>query len=108
MPTWGQLLQELKKVQEETKQPPFDSVRRRYLTELHSYTKRNTILYATKWTQPGGVGPEDISINEEDVQGLMEVIFEMKTRELDLVLHSPGGSPEATEAVVTLPEVQIR
>jgi ATP-dependent protease ClpP protease subunit len=101
MPTWGQLLQELKKVQEETKQPPFDSVRRRYLAELHSYTKRNTILYATKWTQPGGVGPEDISINEEDVQGLMEVIFEMKTRELDLVLHSPGGSPEATEAVVT-------
>jgi hypothetical protein len=71
------------------------------LAELHSYTKRNTILYATKWTQPGGVGPEDISINEEDVQGLMEVIFEMKTRELDLVLHSPGGSPEATEAVVT-------
>ncbi|MCX6142261.1 MAG: hypothetical protein NTZ35_03485 [Ignavibacteriales bacterium] len=101
MPTWGQLLQELKRVQEETKQPPFDAVRRRYLTELHSYTKRNTILYATKWTQPGGVGPEDISINEEDVQGLMEVIFEMKTRDLDLVLHSPGGSPEATEAVVT-------
>ena len=32
----------------------------------------------------------------------MEVIFEMKTRELDLVLHSPGGSPEATEVVDAL------
>lgn len=101
MPTWGQLLQELNRVQEETKQPPFDVVRRKYLLELHSYTGRNIILYATKWTQAGGVDPANVSINEEDVQGLMEVIYEMKARNLDLVLHSPGGSPEATEAVVT-------
>lgn len=42
-----------------------------------------------------------ISITDEDVQGLMEVIFELKGKHLDLIVHSPGGSPEATEAVVT-------
>lgn len=31
----------------------------------------------------------------------MEVIYEMKDGRLDLILHSPGGSPEATEAIVT-------
>ncbi|MFH0990081.1 MAG: ATP-dependent Clp protease proteolytic subunit [bacterium] len=42
-----------------------------------------------------------ISITDEDVQGLMEVIYELKGKELDLIVHSPGGSPEATEAIVT-------
>jgi len=101
MPTWGQILLELQEEQRKTKQLPFDSVRRRYLVALHEHTKRNTILYASKWTQPGAAKPELITITDEDVQGLMEVIFELKTPELDLVLHSPGGSPEATEAVVT-------
>jgi ATP-dependent protease ClpP protease subunit len=101
MPTWGQILLELQEEQGKTKQLPFDAVRRRYLVALHEHTKRNTILYATKWTQPGVAKPELITITDEDVQGLMEVIFELKTPELDLILHSPGGSPEATEAVVT-------
>jgi hypothetical protein len=101
MPTWGDLLQELNRVHAETKQVPFDLVRRKYLLELHDFTGRNTILYATKWTQTGGGDPANVSINEEDVQGLMEVVYQMKDRNLDLILHSPGGSPEATEAVVT-------
>lgn len=101
MPTWGQILRELQQEQQNTGQAPFDSVRRRYLKILHDYTKRNTILYAAKWTQPGEAKPELISITDEDVQGLMEVIFEMKGGELDLIVHSPGGSPEATEAIVT-------
>lgn len=101
MPTWGQILHELQQAQQKLGQPPFDPVRRHYLKLLHEFTKRNTILYATKWTQPGEAKPELISITDEDVQGLMEVIFEMKGKELDLIVHSPGGSPEATEAIVT-------
>jgi hypothetical protein len=101
MPTWGHILQELQAEQQKTKQLPYDTIRRKYIAELHGYTKRNTILYATKWTQGTDVKPEAISLTEEDVQGLMEVIYELKTPELDLVLHSPGGSPEATEAIVT-------
>lgn len=101
MPTWGEILRELQEEQQKSKQPPFDLVRRRYLGALHLSTGRNTILYATKWTQPGEAQPELISITDEDIQGLMEVIYEMKDGRLDLILHSPGGSPEATEAIVT-------
>lgn len=55
------------------------------------------------WTLPSaeGVPPELISITEEDVQGLMEVVHGLKGTELDLIIHSPGGSPEATEAIVS-------
>ncbi len=45
--------------------------------------------------------PAIVSINDEDIQGLMEVIYGLKGRALDIILHSPGGSAEAAEAIVT-------
>jgi hypothetical protein len=45
--------------------------------------------------------PADIlSINDEDLQGLMEVTHGLAGPNLDFIIHSPGGSPEATEALV--------
>lgn len=103
MPTWGQIIAELQAEQLRTGQLPFDSVRRKYLTALHQHTGRQTILYATKWTQSGMGSPDPslVSINDEDIQGLMEVVYELKGQALDLILHSPGGSAEAAEAIVT-------
>lgn len=101
MPTWGEILLELQVAGQSSQAPPFDAVRRKYLVSLHAHTKRNTILYATKWTQPGVSSPELVSITEEDVQGLMEVVHGLQGAELDLVIHSPGGSPEAAEAFVS-------
>ena len=101
MPTWGEILAELKHTEEQGVKPPFDAVRRKYLATVYKNTGRNTILYATKWTQAGDADPEVISINDEDVQGLMEVIHGLKGPNLDLIVHSPGGSPEATEAIVS-------
>ena len=100
MPTWGEILKELREIMEKEKKPPFDMVRRKYLKELSNYTERDTILYATKWTQPGNIPPEMISITDEDVQGFMEVISGLSGQNLDLIVHSPGGSAEATEALV--------
>ena len=101
MPTWGEILTELQ-AESKTNQVPFDQVRRRYLAQLFSLTGRNTILYATAWTQTGKqLGtPEVLSITDEDIQGLMEVIHGLKGESLDLILHSPGGSIEAAEAFV--------
>lgn len=101
MPTWGEILGELKEENEKTKRPPFDTIRRKYLRLLSGYGSRNVILYATKWTQAGKVPPDFISISDEDVQGLMEVVHGLKGDKLDLILHSPGGSTEAVEALVT-------
>lgn len=114
MPTWGEILQELQQLSQRLGQslqpgeaPPtvsaFDLVRRKYLERLAQRTKRPVILYASKWSQPSPVGmaPELVSITPEDIQGFMEVFHGQTGSGLDLILHSPGGSAEATEAIVS-------
>lgn len=93
MPTWGEILGEF-----QTPPNTPDSIRRKYLSDLVRHTGRDTILYSTKWTDPSNVPPEVISITEEDIQGFMEVVHGLRSDRLDLILHSPGGSPVAAEA----------
>lgn len=110
MPAWGEILREinteLQRIQQSgtlATESPWDIVRRRYLAKAHARTGRAIILYATRWTQPSSgppVAPELVSISNEDVQGMMEAIHGVEGTELDLILHSPGGSPEAAEALV--------
>jgi hypothetical protein len=95
MPSWSGIL-------EPGSPPQFDAVRRKYLAALHAKTGRPIILHASKWTQPDPtVPPELLSIQDEDLQGIMEVIQGLAGGNLDLILHSPGGSLEAAEAVVS-------
>jgi len=101
MPTWGEILVEIRERASQGDKAPFDYVRRKYLAELHKYTSRNTILYATNWTDPRGFPPAFVSIGEDDVQALMGVFKDLPSGGLDLILHSPGGSAETTEAVVS-------
>ena len=96
MPIWSEILAELAGGQP----PDFDGVRRRYLIDLHQYTKRNIILYASGWLQRESP-PRLVSIGDEDMQAFMEVSQGLESNHLDLILHSPGGSPEATEAIVS-------
>jgi len=101
MPTWSGILDELFQSSIEGKPPKFDAIRRKYLVNLQQYTGRNVILYATKWTQhDANVSPDAVSIVDEDLQGIMEVIHGLSGPNLDLILHSPGGSLEAAEAIV--------
>ena len=39
-------------------------------------------------------------ITHEDIEGFMETVYELEGRQLDLILHSSGGQPEAAEAIV--------
>ncbi len=78
----------------------YDIVRRKYIVALQKQTGRNVVLYATDWTL-GQIPPQLISINEEDIHAMMEVLHGLKGPSLDLILHSPGGSAEATEAIVS-------
>lgn len=99
MPTWGEILDEILQVRGEVEKP-LDAVRRKYLKRLHEVTDRDTILYSTAWTLPGGGPGANIGINERDVHAFMEVIHGLESDELDLILHSPGGSAEAAEQIV--------
>jgi len=41
-----------------------------------------------------------ISITQEDIQGFMSAIHKLKGDKLDIIIHNPGGSAEATEQIV--------
>lgn len=101
MPIWSEILAELKASTQAGKPADFDGVRRKYLLKLQGHTRRNVILYASGWLQREGVPLSLVSIGEEDVYGLMEVTAGLRGPNVDLILHSPGGIPEAAEAVVS-------
>ena len=101
MPTWSKILKELNETQREPQFPvDFDFVRRKYLKQVFNLTKRNTILYASGWISKSESTPFS-GIIDEDLQGLMEVIHGLSGSELDLILHTPGGSLEVAEAFVS-------
>ena len=72
---------------------PFDLKRREYLAKLHQATGRNIILYAMK--------PPLGAIWVDDLQGFMAAQHELKGDQLDLIIHSTGGSSEAAEQIVS-------
>ena len=78
---------------------PFDVVRRRHMARLAKVTGNTVAIYATGFIQHPGAGAW-LSITNEDVHGFMNILHGTnKEKGLDLILHSPGGSAEATEGI---------
>jgi Serine dehydrogenase proteinase len=99
VPSWGEILQELQQAPAPSGGPDFDRIRRKYLIRLHELTGRPVFLYWTNWMS--GQAPSSATmITLEDMQGFMEVSRDVPGPNLDIVLHSPGGIPEATASVV--------
>lgn len=95
MPNWGQVLNEIQGMRVEN---PLDSIRRKYLATMHAYTGRNVIAYYSGFLQkPQG----DVTINDNDKNALMQAVYGLdKSKGLDIILHTPGGSTAATESIV--------
>src|SRR5580698_9225314 len=92
MPNWNDVLNEI------NKSGP-DVIRRRYLTKLAAYTKRNVIAYYSGFMSKPGI--QLLEINDEDMNGFMATIHGLdRGVGLDLILHTPGGSIASTEAIV--------
>lgn len=83
MPTWGELLGEINGLIAAKNPNAFDVLRKKYLQELHNHTKRNTIIYASRWTT-GDVPANLTSITDEDIQGFMEATYGLKGETLFL------------------------
>lgn len=98
MPTWGDILLELQiSAQQHNGQVDFDGIRRKYIAQLRNHTGRDTIIYYSDWLVGGG---PLTAITLEDMQAFMEVNKDLHGPGLDILLHTPGGSAEATHAVV--------
>jgi len=79
-----------------------DTVRRRYLSALQKKTGRDTVVYFSSYNvhRPFPVPAAALSVSQDDIQGFMASLHGLKGTELDLVLHSPGGSVEAADQIV--------
>lgn len=78
---------------------PLDTVRRKYIAQIHSHTGRNVIAYYSGWLQ--GRNPADAMVNDKDKNAFMVTIHKLdRTKGLDLILHTPGGDLAAAESIV--------
>jgi hypothetical protein len=76
-----------------------DTVRRRYLRRLQRYTGRNVIAYYSAFLTKPNVA--ETQVIDDDKNGFMMAVHKMdRTKGLDLILHTPGGSIAVTESLV--------
>jgi hypothetical protein len=77
------------------------------MEDVHRRSGRAVIVYASGWLTKGGAGGTALSVEADDVHALMECCHGVPERELDLIIHSPGGSPEAAEQMVSYLRTQF-
>lgn len=108
MPTWGEVLDELNRPENTLPngRPNHDAVRRRYLAALAQRTGRAVIVYSTAFLDKDSAS--NVAITLGDLQGFMNAAANLdQMRELDLLITSPGGSPEATESIISYLRTQF-
>ncbi len=115
MPCWSRILREIqeldkkiaRKRQEDPTSPegqkmPHLEVLKKYLLGLENKTGRFTIFYASAWLHKPDVPSFVSSVHLIDMEGFLECVYHAEgNKALDLILHSPGGSPEAAEQIIT-------
>ncbi len=82
----------------------FDGVRREKYKLLSEITKRPLLVYATAFHNPikAQIAAPFLTIDLSDKDGFYEIIRNIKSKAVDVFLHSPGGSAEATESIVKI------
>lgn len=75
-----------------------DFVRNEKIKTLADTTGRNVICYYSGFLENSD--HPDIAISDKDMNGFMTAVHGLdKSKGLDLIIHSPGGSVSATEAI---------
>jgi hypothetical protein len=81
------------------------ALRQQCYLDIEQLRGRPLIVYASNFTTPLAqfVGNGN-SILLDDVDGFTEIILNIPAdkREIDVIIHSPGGSPDATERIVSV------
>jgi hypothetical protein len=100
VPNWHQITDEIVQRLDVDGIEAFNLVRQKYMSDLQTLTGRDTILYAANWSWSNIQATASTSIHPEDAIGLMAVMSGLKSKKLDLILHTPGGYPSGAEAIV--------
>jgi len=94
MPTFQELLDSIKDLKQH------QEIRLNLIKEIEQITGRNLIVYAADFTKNFPLLPN--SIHWVDKTGFADLIEGLSGESLDILLHSPGGSAEATEQIVEM------
>ncbi|ABK77792.1 periplasmic serine protease (ClpP class) [Cenarchaeum symbiosum A] len=101
MPSYAEIANDVLRLMESVGEQAPGVVLHDYLSKLQQYSGRDTILYATNWITDEAHTSNEALITNGDLYGFMRMMRDLKTKKLDLILHSPGGSVESTEAIVS-------
>lgn len=84
--------------------PSYDEVRRSKYKLISNLTKRPLLIYATAFHNPlkSQVAAPLLAIDQSDKDGFDEIMRGINSESIDIFLHSPGGSAEATESIVKM------
>lgn len=104
MTVWSEVAAELAKEKNADGSIKYDLGRRRIITELSQCVGRPVLVYAVDFlnAQKVRASGNDINIDWDDKEGFNEATLDLPEGPLDVVLHSPGGIPEAAESLVVL------
>lgn len=67
---------------------------------IESIRKRPLIVYASNFLDGNPAFPCDINLN--DIDGFTDLVNNVEGNKVDVLIHSPGGSPDATERIVSI------
>jgi hypothetical protein len=84
--------------------PDWDVVRRAKLKALEDHTGRPALIYACDFLNNLKlklVG-NDVQINLADKHGFFEATDKITDKNIDVLLHSPGGLPDAAESIIDM------
>jgi hypothetical protein len=108
--TWESVRRELNCTRTDQGQIDYDRVRREKLAALEAHAKHPAVLYATDFLNEDKIrlAQNAMTISPDDMRGLAEVTRGLQADTVDLILHSPGGSPEAAESIVAVLRGQFK
>lgn len=104
MSSWNSIQEEIVSL---NRPDAIDIVRRQKIKDVQSITSRPLVIYATDFITPNPLKAQFTGnltiISLADKDGFDEVTRNLpRGVEIDVLLHSPGGSAEATESIVEL------
>lgn len=102
MPIFQQLLDELNRLTPDKQVDFINKFRVDKIQEITKITRRGLIVYMADFKKNIPQLGITNSITSEDKTCFADLVTGFKQKEVDIIIHSPGGSAEATESLVSL------
>lgn len=97
MANWSEILEKVNTYQDSIGK--LNELRQSYLDSIFTITGRNIISYYSGWLK--NPNAPNTSINDNDINALMNAVNKLdRNKELDIIIHTPGGDIAATESIV--------